>query len=73
MELSHQIIAHSRTLYGLITMRNYDLKCYLIKKIAHTFGNFVIFLLIAFNQLLFFLVVLEMLHVLICLITPAFS
>ena len=62
MELSYQIIAHSRTCYGLITMRNYDLNCYLIKIFDHTFGNFVIFLLKASNQLLF-LDVLEMPHV----------
>ena len=43
MELSYQIIAHSRTCYGLITMRNNDLNCYLIKIFYHTFGNFVNF------------------------------
>ena len=37
MELSYRIIAHSRTCYGLITMRNYDLNCYLIKIFDHTF------------------------------------
>ena len=42
MELSYQIIAHSRTCYGLMTMRNYDLNCYLIKIFYHTFVNFVI-------------------------------
>ena len=39
--LIYQIIAHRRTCYGLITIRNYDLNRYLINIFDHTFGNFV--------------------------------